>query len=213
VRSVFLSWTIIGAVVLPVLSCSHVERFMERHVLGRGEGGKVVAAASVEPKHSLEEAKKRLVEKDFPNALNDYDAVNVKYPGDALVEGEYLGAFEFVHREAIRARKQEDCVTAGRDVYLLLDRLENLGDLAKRLSFPEKELQALLVECRGSLERKGLEKYRGGDLEGAIALWKSLLAFDPGNEEILNAIETASVQLEGMEQGSGGSEENTPPER
>ena len=186
---------------------------MERHVLGRGEGGKVVAAASVEPNHSLEEAEKRLVEKDFPNALNGYEAVNVKYPGDALVEGEYLGAFEFVHREAIRAREQEDCVTAGRDVYLFLDRLENLGDLAKRLSFPEKELQALLVECRGRLEKKGLEKYRGGDLEGAIALWKSLLAFDPGNEEIFNAIETASVQLEGMEQGSGGSEENTPPER
>lgn len=212
-RSVFLSWTIIGAIIFPVLSCSHVERFMERYTLGREEGGKVVAAASVEPKHSLEEAKKRLVEKDFRNALNGYDAVNMKYPGDALVEGEYLGAFEFVHREAIRARNQKDCATAGRDAYLLLRRLGNLGDLAKRLSFPESELQALLVECRGSLEKKGLEKYRAGDLEGAIAMWERLLAFDPGNEEIKKAIETASVQLEGMKQGAGESEEKKPPER
>jgi tetratricopeptide (TPR) repeat protein len=185
---------------------------MAEHGLFRGEDGEMAAAAPEEPKYSLEAAKEHLAARNFQKALNVYHAVSVKYPGNTAVEKDYLGAVESVRREAVQARDREDCAAAGGDAYLLLGHFGNLGELAKRLSFPAQELQDLLEECRGSLEKEGLGKYRGGDLEGAIALWESLLAFDPGNEEIRKAIATASVQMEGMAQESGESEEEETPE-
>jgi cytochrome c-type biogenesis protein CcmH/NrfG len=39
-------------------------------------------------------------------------------------------------------------------------------------------------------------EYRKGNLKGAISVWESLLAFDPDNEQIKKAIETARAQLQ-----------------
>jgi hypothetical protein len=45
---------------------------------------------------------------------------------------------------------------------------------------------------------KGLLDYRKGDIETAIADWKTILSYDPGNEEAAKAIRTATTQLENL---------------
>ena len=48
---------------------------------------------------------------------------------------------------------------------------------------------------RESLTKTGLREYRNGNLAKAIAVWESLLEFDPDNEEIKKAVKTAKTQL------------------
>ncbi|MCK7476805.1 MAG: tetratricopeptide repeat protein [Candidatus Moduliflexus flocculans] len=66
-----------------------------------------------------------------------------------------------------------------------------------------ERLVEVINVCRQGLTNSGLAEYRKGNLEKAIEIWDSLLAFDPGNAEIKKAVETAKAQLEKLrESGS-----------
>ena len=76
--------------------------------------------------------------------------------------------------------------------------LENFPALEERQAAPpltRAELAAGLALCRESLTKTGLSEYRNGNLAKAIAVWESLLVFDPDNAEIKKAVETAKTQL------------------
>jgi hypothetical protein len=45
-----------------------------------------------------------------------------------------------------------------------------------------------------------LSQYREGNIGNAISLWKSILAFDPGNKSIKKSIDTATTQLKNLKQ-------------
>jgi hypothetical protein len=45
---------------------------------------------------------------------------------------------------------------------------------------------------------KGLVEYRKGNIEAAIASWKSILAYDPSHAEALRSVRTAATQLENL---------------
>ena len=62
-------------------------------------------------------------------------------------------------------------------------------------SCPEPTSRRQSPYCRESLTKAGLAEYRKGNLEKAIAVWESLLVFDPDNAEIKKAVETAKTQL------------------
>jgi len=64
------------------------------------------------------------------------------------------------------------------------------------LSFKLEDLDSAIKTCSQQLTNRGLVEYRKGNLKGAISIWESILDFDPGNEQIKKAIETARAQLQ-----------------
>ena len=64
------------------------------------------------------------------------------------------------------------------------------------LNFKLEDLNSAMRTCSQQLTNQGMVEYRKGNLKGAISVWESLLAFDPDNEQIKKAIETARAQLQ-----------------
>jgi len=64
------------------------------------------------------------------------------------------------------------------------------------LTFKLEDLKAAIRICSQQLTNQGMLEYRKGNLKGAISVWESLLAFDPDNDQIKKAIETARAQLQ-----------------
>ncbi len=73
-----------------------------------------------------------------------------------------------------------------------------LADKGRQVPFNRTEVRAGIDRASKNLMEKGLVEYRKGNLESAIAVWKSILAYDPSNEEAARSVKTASTQLENL---------------
>ncbi|HRD01618.1 MAG TPA: hypothetical protein PLP57_03105 [Candidatus Saccharicenans sp.] len=65
-----------------------------------------------------------------------------------------------------------------------------------QLSFKLEDLSSAIKVCSQQLTNQGMIEYRKGNLKGAISIWESILTFDPENEQIKKAIQTARAQLQ-----------------
>jgi tetratricopeptide (TPR) repeat protein len=96
---------------------------------------------------------------------------------------------------ADKALARKDYVAAGKGYAVLYQGYPLAQQADVSLSFSHSEAEEGLKECRTELTREGLEQYRKGKLEEAIAIWRGLLQFDPENVEVQKAVDTASEQL------------------
>lgn len=131
-------------------------------------------------------------------ALGFYPPLFKEYPRDSGLSSRYLRIVQDIEALGDKARADGNFAQAGL-VYALL--LENFPALEERQAAPpltRTELTAGLALCRESLTKTGLAEYRKGNLAKAIAVWESLLVFDPDNAEIKKAVETAKTQLNEM---------------
>lgn len=130
-------------------------------------------------------------------------------PGEKAARADYAAAILEIKAAGDKALDERDYAAAGRIHRLLLKNLgsfEGLDGIGKAAASLKKErlVEAVRV-CRQGLTNSGLAEYRKGDLEKAIEIWDSLLAFDPGNAEIKKAVETAKAQLRKVKRvGVGG---------
>ncbi|MHB8941649.1 MAG: hypothetical protein ACYC7K_09640, partial [Desulfobacteria bacterium] len=62
--------------------------------------------------------------------------------------------------------------------------------------FTRSEVRAKIGRLSEALMEKALTEYRRGEIPAAIADWKTILSYDPGNEEAARSLRTASKQLE-----------------
>jgi hypothetical protein len=62
--------------------------------------------------------------------------------------------------------------------------------------FTRSEVRAKVDRLTAALTEKALTEYRRGEIQAAIADWKTILAYDPGHEESARSLRTASQQLE-----------------
>lgn len=120
-------------------------------------------------------------------------------PGEKAARAEYASAILEIKAAGDKALDERDYAAAGRIHGLLLNNLgsfEGLDGIGKAATSLKKERLAEAIGfCRQGLTNSGMAEYRKGDLEKAIEIWNSLLAFDPGNAEIKKAVETAKAQL------------------
>jgi len=71
--------------------------------------------------------------------------------------------------------------------------------LRERISHNPKHIRACMETCVNRMMEQGLEEYRRGRLKSAIRKWKVLLTISPGHEGAKKAIETATVQLQALQ--------------
>ncbi|MHB8094146.1 MAG: hypothetical protein ACYDH0_04315 [Candidatus Aminicenantales bacterium] len=147
-----------------------------------------IAAAKKQARRSLEIG-------EFGAAIRACRGVLESYPKDPGLAADYIKSIESVRSSGEGAFTKRDFALAGRAFYALKAGLPLFPGTGKTISFNPRVLDERLAVCRTALTRQGLEYYRKGELAEAVAVWRSLLVFDPDNAQIKKSIESASAQL------------------
>lgn len=135
---------------------------------------------------------------NFEKAINSYVAFYQQYPNDPVLLTNLINIILDMKFLAEIAVSKEDFLSAGRIYYALLKNDKYFGKFYKSHSLPKESLDERLKNCRMQLTKRGLEQYRKGNLADAITVWKGILKFDPDNQQIKKAIETATIQLKNL---------------
>jgi len=132
---------------------------------------------------------------NYGKALDTYQTALKDHLGDAVWSARYVAIIDEVKAAADKALGVNDFAQAGRVYVLLLKNFPSFGERQPAVAFGKTDLAEGVAVCRDGLTKAGLEEYRKGNLARAIAVWEDLLAFDPDNAEIKNAVDTARTQL------------------
>lgn len=120
---------------------------------------------------------------------------NPGHPGVARDFPEALSGLKKSGDEAFRQGRLEE---AGKRWSAAIRYLSHPAEKGKSVPFTKADLQANIDKVSATLMERGLVEYRKGNLEAAIALWKSILAYDPDHAEALKSVRTATTQLENL---------------
>jgi tetratricopeptide (TPR) repeat protein len=136
---------------------------------------------------------------EFRKAIDLCNDTYQKHPQDPTVRSRYIRTLESIKGGGDSAFEKSDFVLAGCVYGLLLKNYSSVGGLNGSLSFKREGLTARIGDCKKILFENGLEQYRSGNLNQAIFLWKSILVFDPENQEIKKAVDMASLQSKNLQ--------------
>jgi tetratricopeptide (TPR) repeat protein len=141
---------------------------------------------------------------EYQQAIDDYHASAASWPRDRELASEFAKSVERIMDIGDKAFDGQDFATAGRAYAVLLKNHRSFRVLVPAPSLDEARLNERLAQCKEALSTKGFQEYRNGNISGAIALWQSLLAFDPGNTDIRGALRTAKQQQKNLQEGTAG---------
>jgi tetratricopeptide (TPR) repeat protein len=136
---------------------------------------------------------------EFKKAIDAQKEFAQKYPQDPAVQSDYVKTLEAIKGKGDIAFQNKNFALAGSIFGILLKSFPSSAHLSHSLSFNKKTLTANIERCGKTLFEKGLTLYRKGDLDQAISIWKSILIFDPENQEVKKAVDTAVLQSKNLE--------------
>lgn len=136
---------------------------------------------------------------EYQKAINTYHEEHRKQPKDLPLMKEYAKSLNGIKLAADNALEKGDPAAAGRLYYVLQNNYSKFHDIENMLCFNSSSLAAQLTCCRKSLSKQGFEEYRKGNLDRAITLWQGLLAIDPNNKDIREAVRTATQQQKNLQ--------------
>lgn len=119
-------------------------------------------------------------------------------PGHAGVSRDFPVALERLKKKGDEAEQKGQPEEAGKAWSASLSYLSHPAAKGKVLPFTRADLQGSLDRLSKTLMDKGLVEYREGRFESAISWWQMILAYDPGNEEAMKSVRTATTQLENL---------------
>jgi len=146
-----------------------------------------------------EQASSHLKAGEFRKAIDICKEIYQKYPQDPTVRSGYIKTLESVKSNGDRAFEKRDFALAGCIYEIVLRNVSSVSHLNGSFSFNRESLTARIRDCKKILFENGLEQYRSGNLNQAISLWKSILVFDPENQEIRKAVDMASLQSRNLQ--------------
>jgi len=137
---------------------------------------------------------------DFQRAIDVYKEIYQQYPQDPKVRSSYTKIVESIKSSGDRAFERSDFALAGCIYQILLKNFSSFNHLRSSFSFNREYLTKKIKSLEKVLFEKGLEQYRSGNLNQAISIWKSILAFDPENQEIKKAVDMAILQSKNLKE-------------
>jgi len=117
-------------------------------------------------------------------------------PGHPGVAREFDGALLSIKKDGDAAYAQGKWEEAGKRWMGTLRYITHPAANWRSYPFTRSEVQAKVDRLTAALTEKALTEFRRGELPLAIADWKTILSYDPGNEEAARSLRTASKQLE-----------------
>ena len=139
-----------------------------------------------------------MAEGHYERALELFATAWKESPGHPGVARDFPEALSGLKKSGDEAFRQGRLEEAGRRWSATIRHLSHPAEKGKPLPFTKAELQGNVETVSGALMEKGLVEYRKGDLESAIVIWKSILAYDPSHREALKSVQTATTQLENL---------------
>ena len=139
-----------------------------------------------------------LREGGYERALELFSAAWKERPGHPGVSGEFDGAVLALKKSGDAAYVQGKLEDAGKRWTGTLRHMNHPAAKPKGYPFTRADVQGQVDRLTAGLMEKGLLDYRKGNIEAAIADWKTILAYDPGNEGAAKSIRTATTQLENL---------------
>lgn len=149
---------------------------------------------------ALNQAKAYLSSGNYKKALETYAAACDGHPEDEELLDAYTDALESIKAEADKAYENQDYAKAGQLYNMLLRSGFKERQLQGEISFDDDYLTKRIGACSKKLMEFGIMKYRAGDLQQAIAIWKKILVFKPSDREAKKAIDRATAQLQNLKQ-------------
>ncbi len=140
-------------------------------------------------------------EKAFQAGQNE-QAINLiisglrEYPEEEIFKIYLDQILKEIASSAQRALDSKDWANAGKLYSLLKSSLTKHKTYLSPFPLTLEEIDKSIKNCGQQLTTLGLIEYRKGNLKEAIAIWEKILVFQPENEEIKKAIQTAKAQLE-----------------
>jgi tetratricopeptide (TPR) repeat protein len=134
----------------------------------------------------------------YERALDLFAAAWKEKPGHSGVSAEFDGAILALKKSGDAAYVQGKPEDAGKRWMGTIRYMNHPAAKPKGYPFTRADVQGQIDRLTAGLMEKGLLDYRKGDIETAIADWKTILSYDPGNEEAAKAIRTATTQLENL---------------
>jgi tetratricopeptide (TPR) repeat protein len=117
-------------------------------------------------------------------------------PGDSGLRTVVERVFKETRAAADRDLSAGEFAAAGKRYALLRDAPAGLKRMMPPAGLDDEGLERAVKRCSAGLTNLGLIEYRKGNLAGAVAIWESLLSFEPDNAEVKKAVQTARAQLE-----------------
>jgi tetratricopeptide (TPR) repeat protein len=136
---------------------------------------------------------------EFQKAIDICNEIYRKHPQDPMVRSNTIKTLESIKISGDRAFEGGDFALAGWVYEILLKHVSSVTHLIGSSSFDREGLTAKIKTCKKTLFENGLEQYRSGNLDQAISIWKSILAFDPENQEIKKVVDMATLQLRNLQ--------------
>ena len=137
-----------------------------------------------------------LQEGGYERALELYSGAWQAQPGHAGVAREFDGAVLALKKSGDAAYAQGKWEDAGKRWMATLRFIIHPAANPRSYPFTRNEVRAKVDSLTAALTEKALTEYRRGEVPAAIADWKTILSYDPGNEEAARSLRTAMTQLE-----------------
>jgi len=131
-------------------------------------------------------------------ALELFSAAWQEKPGHAGVAREFEGALLALKKNGDTAYAQGKWEDAGKRWSGTLRFITHPAANPGGLPFSRSEVRTKVDNLTVALTKKALTEYRRGDIPAAIADWKTILSYDPGHEEAVRSLQTATKQLESL---------------
>lgn len=129
-------------------------------------------------------------------ALELFSAAWQEKPGHAGVAREFDVALIALEKNGDAAYAKGKWENAGKRWMGTLRFITHPAANSGGYPFTRSEVLAKIGRLSEALMEKALTEYRRGEIPAAIADWKTILSYDPGNEEAARSLRTASKQLE-----------------
>ncbi len=137
-----------------------------------------------------------LQEGGYERALELFSAAWKEKPGHAGVAREFDNAVLALKKSGDAAYAQRKWEEAGKRWMGTLRYITHPAANPRDYPFTQSEVRAKVDTLTAALTQKALTEYRRGEVSAAIVDWKTILAYDPRNEEAARSLQTATKQLE-----------------
>ena len=135
---------------------------------------------------------------DFERAIDRFAAAWKEQPGHPNVHYLYGDAVAGLKKSGDEAFQRGKADEAARKWTAALHAMGHPAAKGRSFPFNKAELRAGIDRVTATLLEQALVDYRKGDLEAAIASWRAVLSYDPGNAEAAKSQKTATTQLENL---------------
>lgn len=135
---------------------------------------------------------------NYERALEQFGLSWKESPDNPAVSRDFVAALEGLKKSGDEASRQGLPEEAGKKWMAALRYIGHPAAKGKALSFSRADVKSSVDRLSSGMMEKGLKEYQTGNLEAAIDIWRSILAYDPGNLDAAKSVKTTTTQLENL---------------